>query len=90
MVVMYIVISTFIIWLKPRIMKGMCKDGISTTRCSKVYVSEISETGSLQAISCIINVGRFTVFGRYKYGGINNRPVITENKLVTKAVIIEK
>ena len=69
---------------------GMCVAGTSTTTWRKVYALETSETGSLQAISYIFINGGFTVIGGYKYCGINNRPVITENKLVTKAVIIEK
>ena len=57
---------------------GMCAAGISITTCSKVYVLGKYETGILQAISYIIINGRFTVIGGYKYGGINNSPVITE------------
>ena len=57
---------------------GIFTAGISTTTCRKFYVSEKYETGTLQAISYIIINGRFPVIGGYKYGGINNRPVITE------------
>ena len=56
----------------------MCAAGIITTTRSKVYVMEKSETVSLQAISYIIINGGFTVIGGYKYGGINNGPVITQ------------
>ena len=44
---------------------------------------------SCKAISYIIINGRFNVIGGYKYGGINNSSVITENKLETKTIIIE-
>ena len=64
--------------MEPHIYLGMCAAGISTTTCSKVYVLEKSETGSLQAISYIIINGRSTVIGGYKYDGINNMPVSTE------------
>ena len=62
---------------------------ISTTICSKFCVPGKYETGSLQSVSYIIINGIFAVIGGYKYGGINNRPVITKNKLATKAIIIE-
>ena len=57
---------------------GMCANGISSTTCSKVYVPENSETGSLQAIYFINIKGILTLIGGYMYGGIHNIPDITE------------
>ena len=68
---------------------GMCAAVISTKKLRKVYALEESETGSLQAISYIIINVRFTVIGEYKYGGIKNRPVITESKLANKTTIVK-
>ena len=42
----------------------------------KYLCTEKYETGSLQSFFIIIINGIFTVIGGYKYGGINNRPVI--------------
>ena len=65
---------------------GMCASVISTTICRKYHLQGKSETSicinSIQYISYILIHGIFTVVGGYKCGVINNRPVITENKII--------